>query len=115
MLKHRSIPVCIVLSIITCGIYGLYWMVMLTDEVNAVSETQGTSGALSLVFTIITCGIYGYYWAWVMGSRLDNARTARGIGTGYLAVVFLVLNIFGLSIVTMAIMQSELNKYTPAL
>ena len=41
----RSIPLCIIFSLITCGIYGIYWMIKLNDEVNIVSgEPQAKSG-----------------------------------------------------------------------
>lgn len=30
MIKQRNIGICILLSIVTCGIYGLYWFVVLT-------------------------------------------------------------------------------------
>ncbi|OUN19943.1 DUF4234 domain-containing protein [Pseudoflavonifractor sp. An85] len=113
MNHQRSIPLCIVLSIITCGIYGMYWMVVATDDVNRVTNRPGTSGGMSLVFTIITCGIYGLYWAWTMGDKLDAARETNGVGRGSFPIVFLLLNLFGLSIITMALMQNELNNYSP--
>lgn len=65
MSQNRSIAKCIVLSIITCGIYGMYWFVVATDDVGRVTNRPGTSGRLSLVFSLITCGIYGLYWAGV--------------------------------------------------
>ena len=40
MVRPRSIPLSIVLSIITCGIYGIYWFVSLTDEVNEVTRSM---------------------------------------------------------------------------
>ena len=36
-MKNRSIPLCIILSIVTCGIYMLYWFVVLTDDLNYAS------------------------------------------------------------------------------
>ena len=33
MIKQRNIGICILLSIVTCGIYGLYWFVVLTDDI----------------------------------------------------------------------------------
>ena len=112
MLQRRSIPLCIVLSIITCGIYSLYWFVKVTDELNYVSGDQGAAtGGMSLLFTIITCGIYGLYWAWKCGERVNRLRTARGEADGFLHVIFLVLNLFELSIVTVALIQDELNRY----
>ena len=32
MIKERNIVLCILLSIITCGIYGIYWFFTLTDD-----------------------------------------------------------------------------------
>lgn len=114
MIPHRSVPLCVILSIITCGIYQLYWFVMVNDEVNAVTEEPGTSGGMALLFTIITCGIYDIYWGWKMGDKLDTSRARHGAVPGSLSILFLVLNLFALDIVSLAIIQSELNKYTPA-
>ncbi len=109
----RSVGMCIVLSIITCGIYGLYWLYCIAEDVNAVTNQPGPTGGTVLAFTIVTCGVYGMYWAYKTGERLDQARMQNGVPTGSLAIVYLVLSIFGLSIVAWALMQSELNKYTP--
>ena len=37
-MKQRSVGIAILLSIITCGIYGIYWLIMLNDETNYVSQ-----------------------------------------------------------------------------
>ena len=37
MIERRNIAVCIVLTLVTCGIYGIYWIVCLTNDVNTVS------------------------------------------------------------------------------
>lgn len=112
MLQRRSIPLCIVLSIVTCGIYSLYWYVKATDELKYVSgDVQATSGGMSLLFDIITCGIYGLYWGWKCGERVNYLRARRGTPDGFLHIVFLVLNLFGLKIVTLALIQDELNQY----
>lgn len=113
MVRPRSIPLCIVLSLITCGIYLLYWFVCVTDEVNEVTQEYDTSGIVSLLLTIITCGIYGLYWGYKMGDKLDRSRMRNHISTSAFPIIFLVLNLFGLTIVSCAIIQSELNHYTP--
>ena len=67
-MKQRNIAVSIILTIVTCGIYGLVWMAMLNDELSAVSgRPNATSGGMVVLFSIITCGIYGIYWAYKMG------------------------------------------------
>lgn len=37
-IEQRNIGLCIVLSIVTCGIYGIYWFIKLTDEVNVLAR-----------------------------------------------------------------------------
>lgn len=36
-MTHRSIGLSIVLTIITCGIYGIYWFITLTNDSNVAS------------------------------------------------------------------------------
>ena len=77
-MKKRNIALCIIFSIITFGIYGLYWFVHITNDVNTLANPEKkTSGGVALLLTIITCNIYGIYWAYKMGGLLDKAQTDR--------------------------------------
>lgn len=63
MIKQRNIALCIVFSIITFGIYALYWFVCLTNDANQESgQTDATSGGVALLLTIVTCNIYGWFY-----------------------------------------------------
>ncbi|HIY20661.1 MAG TPA: DUF4234 domain-containing protein [Candidatus Flavonifractor merdigallinarum] len=110
-MKQRSIPVCIILSLITCGIYFLYWFVCITDDTTRISTKYNTSGGMALVLTLITCGLYGFFWAYKMGECMDELRMKSGEPMGNLPIIYLILNLFGLSIITAALIQSDLNKY----
>ena len=50
MTTKRSIALCIILSIVTCGIYGIYWFICVTNDTNVVSghASDGTSGGVGL-------------------------------------------------------------------
>lgn len=113
MWKQRNVALGIVFSLITCGIYGLYWLVCLTEDTNAAAGENGTSGVMALVFTIITCGIYGLYWAYRCGEKLDKAKTMRGIPASNGGVLYLILYIFG-GVIAYALIQHELNKLAEA-
>lgn len=108
-MKQRSIPVCIILALITCGIYSLYWMIVMTDDVNRLSGRQRPSGGTALLLTIITCGIYGYYWAYQMGEALYSAKAQRGIAGSSNGVLYLILEII-FPIIGWCLMQDEINK-----
>mgnify|MGYP000062589534 CR=1 FL=1 len=111
-MKQRSVGIAILLTIITCGIYGIYWLIMLNDETNYVSGHQqdGTSGGVVFLLTLVTCNIYGYYWAYKQGERIDNAKNERGIPSSNSNVLYLILAIFGLYIVVYILTQDSLNK-----
>lgn len=110
MVKERNIALCIIFSIITCGIYGIYWFVTLTDDTNAISGEAGTSGILAFVLTVITCGIYGLYWAYKCGEKIDKAHQDRGEAASNGGVLYLILYIFG-GIIAYALIQNEVNKF----
>lgn len=110
-MQQRSIPVCIILTIITCGFYGIYWMIVLNEEVNYLAKKQGTSGGLVFLFTLITCGIYGIYWMYQMGYAVEMLHEQHGEMRSNASVVYLILSIFGLSLVAYALLQNEVNKY----
>lgn len=110
MIKQRNIAVCIILSIVTCGIYGLYWLACLNNDTNTASNTFGTSGGMVVLLTIVTCNIYGIYWAFKQGEKIDAAKASRGIPSSNSGILYLILSLFGLGIVGWALMQNEINK-----
>ncbi|HAU84939.1 MAG TPA: hypothetical protein DCW90_05385 [Lachnospiraceae bacterium] len=110
MVQQKNIALCIILSIITCGIYGVYWFVCLTDDTNAIAQEPGTSGVLAFVLTIITCGIYGLYWAYKCGEKIDKAHQLCGESSSNGGVLYLLVFIFG-GIIAYALIQNEVNKF----
>lgn len=111
-IRRREIALCIILSIITCGIYGIYWYVCLVDDLNLASGmVNETSGVTVFLLTLVTCGIYGIYWYYKAGEKLNMLKARNGMPTdNNMGIIFLVLSIFGLQIVNECIIQNELNK-----
>ena len=106
---ERNIGIAILLSIITCGIYAIYWFITLTNEVNAkYGDPNATSGGVAFLLTLVTCGIYGYFWAYKLGEKVD---AIKGNPAGNSNILYLVFEIFGLNIVTLALAQDAINKY----
>lgn len=111
-IQQRNIAVCIILSIVTCGIYGIYWRVCIVNELNLASgRNSDTSGGMVVLFTIITCGIYSFWWYYQAALKVNEVRRRNGeMMDGSSGVLYLVLALFGLSIVNDCIIQGELNK-----
>ena len=111
IITKRDIALSIILSIITCGIYGIYWFVVMTNESNEVSGDNSANGGLAFVYTLITCGIYSIYWSYKMGQKMYNAGKRYNKDIQDNSVLYLVLSIFGLSIVNYCLIQNDLNKF----
>jgi len=109
--QNRNIVLCIILSIITCGIYGIYWQIVLVNDFNIVTEEpHETSGGMVFLFSLITCGIYQLYWMYKAGNRMDVLKVRLGRERESRGIVYLLLSLFGLSIVSYALIQNELNN-----
>lgn len=109
MVQRRDLVLYILATVFTCGIFGLYWFVVLTDDVNTLSGQPDTSGAMSLLLTIITCGIYGFIWAYKQGEKIDRIKQSRGLPASNGGVLYLILYIFG-GVIAYALIQNEVNN-----
>lgn len=83
MLKeNRSLLLFIVLNIITCGLYMLYFVHTASRDANiaCAGDGENTSGVLKYaILSILTCGIYSIYWDYALANRL----AANGPRYGY--------------------------------
>lgn len=79
----RSLLVLILLSVITCGIYNLFFMYGMIRDVNIALYNDGekTPGLAKYVLLgIITCGIYQLWWIYNIGNRIQtSAKTLYDI------------------------------------
>jgi len=73
-------------------------------------DPNATSGGVVILLGIITCGIYMWYWLYKQGDNLDQIKASRGLPAGNSGILYLILAIVGLSIVSYALMQNELNQ-----
>ena len=49
MVKKRSIVISVILSFLTCGLYGLYWIIKVTNEMNTLLYKKDATGGLMSV------------------------------------------------------------------
>lgn len=71
---ERSLVKWIIFSIITCGIYDLFFIYALARDINEMCAEDGkeTAGLLKLILlSLVTCGIYGIYWYYSLGNRIQ--------------------------------------------
>lgn len=110
MIQQKNIATCVILSIVTCGIYGIIWFIALHDDVNNLSGDFKTSGGMAFLLSLVTCGIYMLYWMYNQGARIDEIKQSRGIPSSNSGILYLILSIFGLQTVSYCLMQNEINN-----
>lgn len=79
---NRSLVTYIVLSIVTCGIYGYYFLYTMARDVNIMCEGDGeeTSGlVVFIVLSMVTCGFYALYWYYKLANRLAANAPRYGL------------------------------------
>ncbi len=115
-IEKRSILLAVVLSIVTCALYCLYWVYKVTNEAHAAAGRKTTaSGGMVLLYSFITFGIYTFYWFYKMGETVNEAKDRYGIphdSNG--PILYPILSVFGLGIVSLALIQDGLNQIAEA-
>ncbi len=111
-MTKRSIPLAIVFTLVTVGLYAIYWIYTLTEDAHAAAGERTTaSGGMVILFSVISCGIYSFYWLYKMGETIIMAKQRRGMTVDTnLPIIYLVLALFGFGIISYALMQSSLNE-----
>ncbi len=116
-IQERNLVTCILLSIVTCGIYGLYWYFCIINDLNTASQKpDDATPGMVLLLSIVTCGIYGWIWLYKAGEKVDDIKKFNGEPASNSSLLYILLAVFGLAIVDYCLIQTELNKVaaTPA-
>ncbi len=107
----RSIVSSIVLTLVTFGIYGLYWQYKQMATLNAWLKRDEYSFWLCFFLSLLTCRTFGIYYEYKMANGINEVRAAEGKWVdSSLAVLSVLLTIFGLGMVSRAIQQEHVNN-----
>ena len=110
VIQPKNLAMCIILSVLTCGIYSLFWVYSIAEDMNAVTgDRNAPGGGMVILLSLVTCGIYEIVWLYRQGEKLDNIKIARGQAAGNSSILYLVLALVGLGIVAYALIQDEIN------
>ena len=111
-IKALGVAKAIILSLLTCGIYGLVWFVKLTNDSNSIAEQNKTaSGGMAILLTMLTCGLYSFYWVYKLGKKIHEGGTRYGVPVEDRSTLYIILTVLGFGIVAYVMAQSDLNKF----
>lgn len=108
-LEKRDLVKCIILSIVTCGIYLIYWNVQMGKDAVHVKDAND-DGTLEILLMIFFPFI-GFYLA---EKKFNEGCQEKGIPHDDRSIIYLVLGLLSYSFVNAIIMQSDLNKLADA-
>lgn len=109
---NRNIALYVILSIVTCGIFLIYWMICVVNDLNNASDQPNdTNGVVVYLLSLVTCGIYGVYWMYKAGEKVEVVKRKLGEPvSGNDGILYLVLQLFGFGLINYCLIQNELNK-----
>ena len=106
MVKHRNPVMVIVLTVITLGIYGIYWVVSTTNELRSLKADAPNPWALVLFIIPLVNIIVALWYYWKYSGAVEEI-------SGFSAVLlFLLWIVFSPAAVVIA--QIQLNKRAAA-
>jgi uncharacterized protein DUF4234 len=109
--KDRSPALVLLLSVVTCGIYHVYWYFATLYEMrDAGHSPTGNSPWLDFLFAVVSFGLYGFYVDYRIGKAIIDLQAERGLRENDTSIIAVILDIVGLGVVASTLQQSELNR-----
>ena len=80
--QDRNFWMYLLLSIVTCGIYSIYWWYVFVNDLNTLGQGDGEESPnyiVVILLSIVTCGIYNYFWYYKQGYRMQKIGQRNGV------------------------------------
>ncbi|MCS7206247.1 MAG: DUF4234 domain-containing protein [Leptospiraceae bacterium] len=121
--KKRSPLFVVVMSLITFGLYLIYWYAQIYKEIRIATGTTptGNSFRLDFLLSLFTFGVWGIFVDYKISTILHQIRSRHqleGSNTSLIVVildVFAYMTFFFLWVITSAIQQEEWNQISEKL
>lgn len=108
-MQNRSIATVIILTIITCGIYGWYWVYVTADALEKEGQTGQLAPIVQLILVLFTGPIGYLFFGMAADKNLNAAKTKRGLPTSDNSVAYILLGLI-IPIVLVGMVQNEINQ-----
>lgn len=114
-MTKREPWIVVVLGLVTCGLYLLYWQYVTTEELKNATGRDDLNPVLDLVLGFVTCGLWVVYVSYRNAQVVHEQFVRRSIqhdDKSTLIVILYVAAVFnGLTaLIAPMILQDEYNK-----
>lgn len=108
--EKRDPVMVLVLSLVTCGIYGIYWWIVTGNDIKNALGREDINPTMDIVLAFVTCGIWLIYMHFKYPQLILEMQDRTGVPRNDISVISILLAVFGLGLVAQMMMQTELNK-----
>lgn len=108
---ERNVIVVFLLSLVTCGIYGIIHFFQVAGDINRHYGFEKLKPGLDLLLIIVTCGIWYIVMCYQYGRAFYELELSEGLSPSDNSTLYIILAIFGLSFVPFLIIQNDLNEH----
>ncbi len=112
----RDPALTLVLILLTCGIYYLYFIYVVSEETQEFLGEPDISPGVEVLLSLLTCGLWNIYWDYRMGKRAALMCERVGLPITDNSVLYLVLDLVGvggfasLGLANPVLQQDTLNR-----
>ncbi len=104
-----NIAINIVLSIITFGIYFIVWLYRMEVRIRRMNDDDRSLAGV--VLCLIFVPFYKIYWFYNREQMFVQSLRKKGQTKDDNSLVYLLLSIFGVSLIAAALMQNDFNRF----
>jgi hypothetical protein len=108
--EKRDPMMVVLFTFLTCGIYALFWWYSVITEIKNALGREDINPGMEIILVFVTCGIYGFYLYYKYPLLMLEMQDRAGRARNDISMTTLLLAIFGLAVISIPIMQSELNN-----
>ena len=108
MLEKRSVATVIILSLVTCGIYMVYWTYVTCQALQQQGKKTSIPVILTTLMMLFYSSIGGALLAIDADDNINAIKEMNGMPKADNKILWLLLGIF-IPIVTVALVQNEIN------
>ena len=108
-MKRRNVAAVIILTLITCGIYGYYWLYVTARDLQKESGVSEFPPAGILLLSIFASGAGTALLGFDANVAVNTLKAQRGMHQEDNKILWTVLGAF-ISIVLFGLIQYEINK-----
>lgn len=107
MVKNRSVATVVILSIVTCGIYNIYWMWCAINELDSAGKKSNMDPIIQFILLFFYVGYIVF--ALNASENINSIREQKGLPPKDDKVLWIILSII-FPLAEIALVQSAMNE-----